>query len=128
MITIIRLKDGLLINSICDPDKRSSVVSFGWNRKNIRTFLKNLNDVKNGITVEEIIEKPENEWSLKRIGVRLLMYPISVVIIAVGVFAIFSSTVGGVIAGMTGISLVAIWIYVDIKMIIKQRKARKNNK
>jgi hypothetical protein len=38
MITIIRDNDRILINSICDPDNIISVASFGWNKKNIRTF------------------------------------------------------------------------------------------
>jgi len=47
MVTIIRYKDHLLINSICDPDLTSSLVSYGWNRKNINTFLKNTAEVLN---------------------------------------------------------------------------------
>jgi hypothetical protein len=121
MITIIRLKDGLLTNSICDPDKWTSVVSYGWNRKNIRTFLKNLNEVKDGTPLKDVVEIPENEWSLKRITIRLLMYPLSAIIIAAGLFAIYNSTLRGTIAGIAGISFVSIWIYADIKMIIKQK-------
>lgn len=39
MITIRRYKDKILINSICDPYTRPSVVSFGWNRRNVDTFI-----------------------------------------------------------------------------------------
>jgi hypothetical protein len=42
MITIIKQEDRLLINSICDLNKRSSVTSWGWNKKNIETFKSNL--------------------------------------------------------------------------------------
>ena len=52
MVTIIKEKDRLLINSICDPDHMSSAVSYGWNRKNIKTFLKNINDVLNNKPAE----------------------------------------------------------------------------
>lgn len=38
LITIIKDNDSILINSICDPDNVISVASFGWNKKNIRTF------------------------------------------------------------------------------------------
>lgn len=41
-ITIIIERNKILINSICDPDKMSSVVSFGRNRKNIRAFIENI--------------------------------------------------------------------------------------
>lgn len=37
-ITILFDKDRILINSICDPDKRSSVTSFGRNKKNVRAL------------------------------------------------------------------------------------------
>jgi hypothetical protein len=39
MITIRRYKDKILINSICDPYTRPSVVSFGWSRRNVDTFI-----------------------------------------------------------------------------------------
>ena len=59
---IARAKNGneLLINSICDPDHMSSVASYGWNRKNIKTFIKNLSDVLNSRPVEFKQEKKIN--------------------------------------------------------------------
>ena len=42
MVTIIKKKDRLLINSICDPNRMSSVTSWGWNKRNIETFKSNL--------------------------------------------------------------------------------------
>jgi hypothetical protein len=43
MITIIRDDKKILINSICDPDAIFiSVISYGWNAKNIKTFISNL--------------------------------------------------------------------------------------
>ena len=38
LITIIRDRDKVLINSICDPDNIGSIVSYGWNKKNVRIF------------------------------------------------------------------------------------------
>ena len=38
MITIIRNENKVLINSICDPGNIISIASYGWNKKNIRTF------------------------------------------------------------------------------------------
>ena len=38
LITIIRDSDKVLINSICNPDNIVSVASYGWNKKNVRTF------------------------------------------------------------------------------------------
>ena len=41
-ITIIRKENEILINSICDPDNRPSVSSWGQNRKNINAFKKRI--------------------------------------------------------------------------------------
>ena len=38
-ITIIIDKNRLMINSICDPEKKASIVSFGRNKKNKRRFV-----------------------------------------------------------------------------------------
>ncbi len=38
LITIIRVKDRILFNSICDPDNIASVASWGMNRVNMETF------------------------------------------------------------------------------------------
>lgn len=43
LIMIIRKNDEILINSICDPNKKASVASWGRNKKNINAFLKNIN-------------------------------------------------------------------------------------
>lgn len=42
LISIIRDTDKVLINSICDPDSFVSVASYGWNRKNVKTFKSTL--------------------------------------------------------------------------------------
>ena len=42
MITIIKEKDRILINSICNPNGIFiSLISYGWNKKNIKTFIQN---------------------------------------------------------------------------------------
>lgn len=41
-ITIIFDKDRILINSICDPDKKASVVSVGRNKKNENRLIENI--------------------------------------------------------------------------------------
>jgi len=42
LITIIKIEEGILINSICDPEARTALFSLGWNRKNVNTFIRNL--------------------------------------------------------------------------------------
>lgn len=128
MITIIRLKDGLLVNSVGDPEVWGSGLGYGWNRKNIRVFLKNLSDVKNQVSFKEITEVQENEWSLKRIVVRLFMYPLCLGFIATGLFVIANpanwKSQG---AGLAVIVFACYYLYADIKLIREQNKARHHN-
>lgn len=53
LITIKRKKGKILINSICDPDAIPSVISYGWNKHNIKTFVSNLK--KQSETVSDIL-------------------------------------------------------------------------
>ncbi len=46
-ITILFDDDRILINSICDPDKKSSVVSMGRNKKNVSKLLEEINQARN---------------------------------------------------------------------------------
>lgn len=45
LITIIKIDNGILINSICDPAAKTALFSFGWNRKNRDTFIRNLKQI-----------------------------------------------------------------------------------
>jgi hypothetical protein len=42
LITIIRTKDQILFNSICDPDNITSVASWGMNKRNLEAFEQNI--------------------------------------------------------------------------------------
>ncbi len=128
MITIIKEKDGLLVNSICDPDSRPSFASFGWNRKNIKTILKNLSEIKNGINYVEKIEIQEREWSLKRAATRLIMYPVCIGLIILGLY-MFANPINwkSQSAALGGISISIFYLYIDFKLI-RKKKVRKHNK
>lgn len=43
-ITVLFDENTVFINSICDPDKKSSIVSFGRNRKNVQTLMRRIED------------------------------------------------------------------------------------
>lgn len=120
MITIIKDKDRLLLNSICNPNKRSSVASFGWNRRNIDTFLKNLSDIKNGIPFQKNIEPLQNEWSLKKLLIRLFAYPFCLFLIGFGIYMIFNpENWKSKAAGIGAIGIASIYLYSDLSMILK---------
>lgn len=130
MVTIIKDKDRLLINSICDPDHMSSVASYGWNRKNIRTFIKNLSDVLNNKPAKIKEEKEINEWSFKRIAIRLFAYPSCILLIVIGIYAIFDNlTFRTTLAGLGAIIFASMYLYSDIKILTtKNDKERSPNR
>lgn len=116
MVTIIKDKDRLLVNSICNPDNMSSVASYGWNRKNIKTFLENLTDVLNNKPAEIKIEKGTNEWRKKRIVIRLFAYPVCIFLIVFGVYMVLEPlTIRTIIAGLGAMTIASIYLYSDIK-------------
>lgn len=121
-ITILKLNDGLMLNSIGNPDVYSSFSSFGWNKKNLETFLKNLEDVKNSIPAKKQVAKINKEWTFQRIVVRLIAYPFCLLLIGLGVYMIFNpinwkSNSAGI--GAIGIALV--YLYSDLKIILKKQ-------
>jgi hypothetical protein len=55
MITIIKDENKLYLNSICDPNKHTSIISYGWNKRNLKTFIIHLKEV-----LKEFPENNEN--------------------------------------------------------------------
>ena len=118
MVTIVRDKDRILINSICDPDHMSSVASYGWNRKNIKTFLKNFSEVLANRPVVIKEEKEINDLSYKRITIRLFAYPFCIFLIAFDVYMVLETlTIRTIIAGLGAMTIASIYLYSDIKLL-----------
>jgi hypothetical protein len=134
MVTIIKGKDSILINSICDPNRMSSVASYGWNRKNIKTFLKNLSDVLDSKPIEIKVEKKNNEWSAKNILIRLFAYPFCISLIVLGFYMILQPSTGPIyegrtrIAGFGAIVIASIYLYADIKILTKKNDKKRKHK
>lgn len=130
MVTIIKEKDQLLINSICNPDSFSSIASYGWNRKNVKTFLNNLTDIINNKSAEQKIEKVTKEWSAKKIVIRLFAYPFCIVLIIFSIYMILEPlTISTILAGFGAISIASIYLYSDIKILtMKNKKERSPNR
>lgn len=128
MITIMKYKDRLLMNSICDPSNMSSVASFGWNKKNLKTFLTNLSE-----TIQEIPKEPhknevtkKNEWSLKMILIRLFAYPFCLFLFGVGIYMILKPlTLRTFISGIGVITITTIYLYTDLKILTNKNKQKK---
>lgn len=124
MITIMKYKDRLLINSICTPDKMSSVISHGWNKKNISIFLTNLSE-----TIQDIHKEPKqqevalkNEWSLKMQLIRLFAYPFCLFLIGFGFYMISNPlTMKTLTSGIGVIIIATMYLYSDLKILTRKK-------
>lgn len=131
MITIIREKDRFYINSICDPNNMSSIASFGWNKKNIKCFLTNLNEaIQNIAKTQPSVEVTNgNEWTFKKTFVRLLAYPFCLFLIFFGMYMILKPlTIRTIFAGIGAIVAAIFYLYSDIKTIMNNLNKKSPNR
>ncbi|MCI4442729.1 MAG: hypothetical protein JHC39_04410 [Lentimicrobium sp.] len=126
MITIIIDGDRILLNSICDPDNIASVASYGWNKKNLKTFAANLKDTVNHIPIKQPNTPliPENEWTLKNTVFRIITYLLCIFLIGLGFYAIFCPVdykSPGI--GIGVIIFPSMYLYTDLKIITTRKKS-----
>jgi hypothetical protein len=129
MITIVKEKDRLLINSICDPNNMTSISSFGWNKRNVNSFLINLNETIQNIAVRQEVEEAINkkEWTFKKILVRLFAYPFCLFLIFFGVYMVLKPlTIRTIIAGVGAIVAATFYLYSDLKIIVTNKTNKKS--
>ncbi|SNS42823.1 hypothetical protein SAMN05421640_0097 [Ekhidna lutea] len=113
LITIIPRQNGLLINSISDPDLRTPSLFF--HKTNVRTFLINLYNVVNDTKIKKP-EELENKWSTGNLIFRLVAYPFCLVSIITSIFFIIPE--GNYTLGV-GLSLFCLFYLVsDISRLI----------
>jgi hypothetical protein len=125
LITIRKFKNKLLLNSICDPDVSPSITSFGWNRKNINTFLTHLTNVINQVSYEEIPVRIKKEWSFINSVGRVLMYLLCLFIISAGLVVIFlSPDIRAIPLGLIVIYFGGFYIFLDLKVLLQKRKRK----
>lgn len=115
IVTIIRLKDGLLINSI--PYYERNYHFSLRNAENIRMFLKHLIDVKNGIPYQRLSEKEKNEFSFKRMFVRIVMLLSFAMLCCICLLSLSSF-----FCLLFVFPLFGFWFYSDIKLLMQRRK------
>ena len=123
MITIVK-QDGILyFNSICDPNRVMAFFFLAKNKENKKVFLKNLSDVINNVAVQKTVK---NEWSLKRVLIRLVIYPFLIFMILVGIMMIIHPiNPKSAVYGVYGIILAITYFYVDIKLINRYKNKDK---
>lgn len=130
MITIIRDDSKICINSIGDPEDYFSAGkwSFGQNKKNVQFFLAKLNDAISGREDQPDLEDdlPKNEWSFKRILIRIIIYPFCLFIIWASLKWLLPNENMGY--AFFGIAIAVIYIYSDIKILTNKYHSKNDTK
>lgn len=124
-IIIIKLKNALLLNSKSNSIHSSKVPIFGANRKYLKSFLNNLKAVKNGEPAKIIKVESENEWTFSKVIMRIILYPICLFFIALFLYSIsLKMETTGKILFLIPAALGVLILFVDIKIIIRDRKIK----
>jgi hypothetical protein len=125
LITIIKESDGILINCRHDPLFGSPIFSNRRYKRNIKTFLKNLDE-----TIRDIPEKPlsaeaaaEKELFIEKIIVRIVAYSICLFLICISLYIMMNLlTFASLIIGLIVICLATTYLFYDLKIIFTKNK------
>ena len=125
LITIIHEDNKILFNEICYPE-------FGWNgfslgiiKKELRTFLRHINETGKGNKYSKQKHFTDNQWGLKMIVIRLFLYPLSVFLIC---FDLYNLAYGGnYLLSIITLVISATYLLSDLYMIFKKKKKAVNN-
>ncbi len=84
--------------------------------------MKNFSDVLDNRPEEIKEEKEINEWSFKRIVIRLFAYPFCIFLIVFGVYMVMEPlTISTIIAGLGALTIASIYLYSDIKILTTKK-------
>lgn len=123
MITILRDENTLLLNSISDPNQKPTFSSFGWDKKNINTFLLNLAQTLQGIGASTWFEDAEAKKWYAKSYMRYIAYFCSFGMIALGIFLVSEGKIGMAVCLF---GLVAFYLYSDLSFNTEEKKVMKD--
>lgn len=129
MIIIAKTKDGFLFNSLNSLNYPAFPFIKPLYHLNQSTFIKHLKDVLNEVNYNENFESTQKEWSLRKILIRLFLYPICLLIYGVlGIFIWNWQEIPpfGILSIIGGAITTSFYLYYDIKGIRQNRKKTKS--
>jgi uncharacterized membrane protein (TIGR01218 family) len=102
---------------------------FVWVARKVYKLERNnqLEDIFEVLDVEIEEKISEKEWSLKNILIRLFTYPFSIFVICICVWSLFENGVSSIFLKLTGIGMCGMYLFADIKMIIRAKKTTGKN-
>lgn len=109
LITIIKRDSLIRANCIQNPDKLTFELSFGWRKRNIRTFINNLSHAADGT---HYFKKSRSLWDLIIRGMAIIGYLSSIMFIILSVVCFYNNEILiGTISGVLGISIIGPALY-----------------
>jgi len=119
LIEVIKQGNRILFNEICFPEIGLNGFSLGIRKKELKTFLRHINEISKGNTYSRQNHFTDNQWSLTMILIRLFLYPLSISII---IFTFYSFTHNiNVLVALIPLGLVCVYLYSDLYMIFKKK-------
>ena len=100
-----------------------------WIAKKVYKNEKNnqLEQIYEFLDIEIVVKKPEREWSLKNILIRLFTYPFSLFIVFISIWFLFEYGIRSIFQSILGIGVCGMYLYADIKLIMQAKKTTGNN-
>jgi len=122
LIIVTKTEEGFLFNSISDPREIAAPFFKPLFRLNIEVFKKHLIDVIKGIEYNEQFQYLSKEWTLKKILIRLFLYPLSLGLIFLFCYLLKSnesiSSTGFIAISISSIVSI-VYLFYDIKGIMQ---------
>jgi hypothetical protein len=121
MVTIIKDGNTLLLNSISDLNRKPTFSSFGWDKKNINTFLFNLAQTLQNIPANSWYEDRESrKWYAKKYF-RYIAYFFSACVVPLSVFL---AVEGEFVMAVILLAMASFYIYSDISLMMEERSQK----
>ena len=129
LIIVSKKDSGFLICTLPDPREMVNPFFTPLRKNNREEFINQLKGVIKGEASTPSIESNQNEWTIKKILTRLIAYPFCILLIYFGLKLIKEpinwKSKG---AGFGAIVAAFVYLFFDIKGILKKRKPNKSYK
>jgi|25_taG_2_1085351.scaffolds.fasta_scaffold08964_2 hypothetical protein len=86
-----------------------------------------LDEIFEALEIEVDQKISEKEWSLKNILIRMFTYPFSLFVIFICIWSLFENGVRNIFLTLFGMGVCVMYLYADIKMILRTKKTTGNN-
>jgi hypothetical protein len=86
--------------------------------RNVSIFVGHLREVKKGIAERAIAAPSEEEWTVNKIITRIVLYPLSLLLIFISSILIIS----GNLLGVAPLGFAFVYLYADLLIVTKKKR------